>query len=229
MSHNCLDRHLKTRSDKTAIIWESPIAKKTEKITYGELHSRVSRFAGALNKLGLKKGERAIIYMPMIPEAAIAMLGCARVGVIHSVVFGGFAAEELRNRIVDSKAKVVITATCSLLPGKVLKFLPIVRKALGSLQIPTVIVNREQHQLNATDLNENEHFYDTLMAKSEEVEAEKLNSNHPLYILYTSGTTGKPKGVCRDTGGTMVALMLSMQLGFGFSKDSVMFATSDIG
>jgi propionyl-CoA synthetase len=230
ISYNCIDRHAKSNPDKVALIYEGPIAKETKTMTYGQLLDEVSRLAGALTGLGVVKGDRIIIYMPMVLESAVCMLACARLGAIHSVVFGGFSSKELANRIKDCQPKIILTASCGLEPHKVIDYPTMVREALkiaGEQGLPTVYLNRPMHPVS--NLEANEYFYHDLLAKSAPVEPTEVESNHPLYILYTSGTTGQPKGIYRDTAGTAVSLMLSMELGFGFSKDSIIFATSDIG
>lgn len=230
ITYNCVDRHAKANPDKPALIYEGPIAKQTRVMTYKELHEKVALFAGVLVSKGLKKGDRAIIYMPMVLESAVYILACARIGVVHSIVFGGFAARELANRINDCDPKIILSASCGLEPHKVVTYPDLIREALvltNRVGLATVYVNRPQNLL--TELGEGESLYDTEMENAKPADPVIVESTHPLYILYTSGTTGQPKGIYRDVGGTAAGMMLSMELGFGFGPNSTIFATSDIG
>ena len=206
--YNALDLHIdKGKGEKIAIIYDSPITGVKKNISYNELKKKVSLFAGALKKQGVNKGDRVIIYMPMIPEAVIAMLACGRIGAIHSVVFGGFAANELASRIDDSKAKIIVTASCGYEPGRTVHYKPLVNKALELANHKPnncIIFQREKDkaELNSKiDITWEEAHKDVKPA-----ECEKMNANDYAYILYTSGTTGLPKGIVRDIGGHILSL-----------------------
>ena len=229
--YNAVDRHVENgRADQTALIYDSPVTGKKEKYTYGELLSLVAGFAGALSSLGVQKGDRVVIYMPMIPQAAIAMLACARLGAIHSVVFGGFAAHELAIRIDDAKPKVVVSASCGIEVKKVIEYKPLLDKAIKlSKNKPekTIIFQREEAEaemIEGQDLDWNE-----IIQKSQPAECVSLKSTDPLYILYTSGTTVMPKGVVRDNGGHAVALKWSMKNVYDVDPGDVYWAASDVG
>jgi acyl-coenzyme A synthetase/AMP-(fatty) acid ligase len=238
MSYNCLDRHIeKNLGGNIAIIFESAYSHDGPiKITYQELLSQVAKLSKIfIENYQLKKGDRVIIYMPNIPEALVAMLACSRLGVIHSVVFGGFAAEELSIRIRDCKPKLIVTASVGIEPKRKIPYYPIVREALqleNSLgRIPILLYQRESFYLEKSMKQEDNYsIYQELMSKNTNgVEAISLNSVDPLYLLYTSGTTGSPKGVFRDVGGTCVALNFSMKNIMGIDSGDSYFATSDIG
>ncbi|MEU6577264.1 acetate--CoA ligase [Streptomyces sp. NPDC046805] len=229
---NALDRHVRAgRGDKTALIHDSAMTGAQREYSYAELTTLVAKFAGVLRSLGVERGDRVLIYLPMVPEALVAMLACARIGAVHSVVFGGFAAAELAARISDARPKVVVAASCGLEPGRVVEYKPLLDQALDACdhQPDTcVIVQRPQAvaDLGARDLD-----YASLMASEEIPEADcvALAATDPLYILYTSGTTGRPKGVVRDHGGHAVALSWSMMHVYDVGPDDVMFTASDIG
>jgi propionyl-CoA synthetase len=229
--YNAVDRHVENgRADQLALIYDSPVTGKKEKYTYSELLSKVAEFAGALSSLGVQKGDRVIIYMPMIPQAAISMLACARLGAIHSVVFGGFAAHELAVRIDDAKPKVIVSASCGIEVKKVIKYKPLLDKAIElSKNKPekTIIFQREEAEaemIEGRDLDWNE-----IVQKSQPAECVPVKSTDPLYILYTSGTTGMPKGVVRDNGGHAVALKWSMKNVYDVDPGDVYWAASDVG
>ena len=228
---NAIDRHvIDGRGEQDAIIYDSPITNVKQKISYSQLLFRVSQFSGALRKQGIEKSDRVIIYMPMIPEAVIAMLACARIGAVHSVVFGGFASNELAVRIDDCKPKVIVSASCGHEPNKIIKYKPLLSKALelAKHQVSKCIIfqrNSLKVDLDPNlDIDWNEAIVDVDLASPVEVQA-----NDPLYILYTSGTTGEPKGVVRDNGGHAVSLKWSMKNIYNVDPGDVYWAASDIG
>jgi propionyl-CoA synthetase len=198
--------------------------------TYDELLDEVSRFAGALRGLGVLQGDRVLIYMPMVPEAVIAMLACARIGAVHCVVFGGFAAPELAARIDDARPKVVVTASCGIEPSRTIAYEPLLRGALGvATHSPNHVVMMQREQLPASQVTGQDLDWDELMAGSQAFACAPVAAEDPLYVLYTSGTTGKPKGVVRDNGGHAVALAWSMAHIFGINPGDVWWAASDVG
>jgi propionyl-CoA synthetase len=218
------------RGDQAALIYDSPSADQKQTFTYRELTERVACFAGALAGLGVQKGDRVVIYMPMIPEAVIGMLACARLGAIHSVVFGGFAPHELAVRIDDARPKVILSASCGIEFGRVIDYKPLLDAALEQAARPaeaTVICQREQAE--ASMVPGRDHDWAALEQGAEPVGAVPVSGNHPLYILYTSGTTGKPKGVVRDHGGHAVAMHYSMEVVYGMQPGEVFWAASDVG
>ena len=228
---NALDRHVEAgRGDQVALIYDSPVTATQSSITYAELLDLTSRFAGALRELGVQKGDRVVIYMPMIPEALIAMLACARIGAVHSVVFGGFAAPELATRIDDARPTVVVSASCGIEPTRIVQYKPMLDAAIDASTHPPrhcVIVQRDRLQCKLVDGRD--HDWDALIADAEPTPAVPVAATDPLYILYTSGTTGKPKGIVRDNGGHAVALLWSMRHIYYVGPGDVFWAASDVG
>ncbi|WP_083004014.1 propionyl-CoA synthetase [Halomonas sp. GT] len=225
-----IDYHVEQgRGDQPAILWDSPVTQTKQTITYQVLRDRVAQFAGGLARLGVTKGDRVVIYMPMVPEALIAMYACARLGAVHSVVFGGFAPHELAVRIEDAEPKVVIAASCGIEVDKVLPYKPIVDQAISLSSFKPdacVVFQREAHR---AELHEGDHDWQALIADAPFADCVPLKATDPLYVLYTSGTTGKPKGVMRDTGGYAVALAYSMEAIYALNPGDVMFTASDVG
>jgi len=230
VAYNCVDRHLASwRRNKAAIVWEGENFEQRI-LTYQELYRKVCKFANALKDLGLKTDSKAIIYMPMVPEAAIAMLACARIGVTHSVVFGGFSAEALKTRIQDLEAEIVITANGGLRRGKEVPLKQNVDEAVKECPtVKNVVVYKRQEIATEMKLGR-DHWWDDLTTGRPEVcPAEPLDSEHPLYVLYTSGTTGKPKGVVHSTGGYLTQVLATMNWVFDLRDDDVYWCTADIG
>ncbi|MFC3451274.1 propionyl-CoA synthetase [Amycolatopsis speibonae] len=227
---NALDRHVRDgRGAQTALIWDSPVTDSVRRFTYAELLDDVARFAGALASLGVGKGDRVIVYMPMVPEAAITMLACARLGAVHSVVFGGFAPKELAARIEDAKPKVIVAASCGIEPTRVVEYKPIIDEALaGTVHQPDRVVVLQRERARA-ELGERDADWAELVAKAFPADPVPVAATDPLYILYTSGTTGKPKGVVRDTGGHAVALAWSMGAIYDIQPGDVWWTASDVG
>ncbi len=227
---NALDRHIGQRGDQPALIYDSPVTGTKRTYTYRELLDQTARFAGVLRGLGVGKGDRVVVYMPMIPEAVVAMLACARIGAVHSVVFGGFASHELATRIDDAQPVVIVSASCGIEPARVVEYKPMLDHALTrSDHQPRacVIVQRDQRRCDLVDGRD--HDWEPLMAGAQPVAPVPVAATDPLYVLYTSGTTGKPKGIVRDNGGHAVALTWSMRNIYGVGPGEVFWAASDIG
>jgi propionyl-CoA synthetase len=228
--HNALDRHVEGgRADQTALIYDSPVTGSKTSFTYRELRDEVAVFAGALRGLGVGTGDRVIIYMPMVPRAVVAMLACARLGAVHSVVFGGFAPKELASRIEDATPKVIVAASCGIEPTRTVEYKPIIDEALATTKHqPDAVVVLQREQARAT-LGERDVDWDDVVAKAQPADCVPVKATDPLYILYTSGTTGKPKGVVRDNGGHAVALAWSLPNLYDLHPGEVWWTASDVG
>ncbi len=229
--YNALDRHVESgRGDQAALIYDSPLAGVLRTYSYRELRDAVARCAGALRALGVARGDRVVIYMPMVPETVMSMLACARIGAIHSVVFGGFAARELATRIDDARPKLVVSASCGLEPTRVVAYKPLLDEAIALAESkPEHCLILQRPQLEAPLVDGRDVDWEAAMAGAEPVGCEAVAATDPLYILYTSGTTGVPKGVVRDNGGHMVALKWSMRNVYGVEPGEVYWAASDVG
>jgi propionyl-CoA synthetase len=228
---NCVDRHvLAGRGEQPALIWDSAMTERVETFTYSQLQARTAKMAGALAALGVQLGDRVVIYLPMVPEAAIAMLACARLGAIHSVVFGGFAAAELASRIADAKPKVIVSASCGLEPGRVVKYKPLLDAAIAlSPHKPDACLILQRDAARAELVPGRDHDLTEAEQAAAAHDPVSVAATDPLYILYTSGTTGRPKGIVRDNGGHAVALWNSMQMLYGAEAGDVYWAASDVG
>ena len=229
--HNALDRHIAAgRGDQPAVIYDSPVTDTVRTITYSEMHDQVARFAGALLALGVATGDRVIAYMPMVPEALVAMLACARIGAIHSVVFGGFAPNELATRIDDAKPKVIVSASCGIEGQRVIPYKPMLDEAIDlATHKPDACVILQRTQVEAALTPGRDHDWAAVAAAAEQADCVAVGANHPLYILYTSGTTGQPKGIVRDNGGHAVALRWTMTNFYDVKPGDVFWAASDVG
>jgi propionyl-CoA synthetase len=229
--YNALDRHIEQgRGNQQALIYDSPVTKTIKTFSYRELRDEVARFAGVLVRQGLQKGDRVIIYMPMVAEALIAMLACARVGVVHSVVFGGFASHELASRINDAQPKLIISASCGIEADRVVPYKPLLDKAIELASTkPERCIILQRPQEEASMVAGRDIDWAEVMAAAQPVECVPVAATDPLYILYTSGTTGMPKGIVRDNGGHLVALKWSMKNIYGVEPGEVFWAASDVG
>lgn len=229
--YNAIDRHVAAgRGGETAIIYDSPVTETVQKLSYRELLDEVSRLAGCLVTLGVQKGDRVVIYMPMIPQAMVAMLACARIGAIHSVVFGGFAPNELAIRIEDATPRIVISASCGIEGKKVIPYKPLLDEAIDiSAHKPEICIIYQRPQVSAELMASRDRDWSNLMRDASPVPCVPVSATDPLYILYTSGTTGRPKGVVRDNGGHAVALKWSMRYIYDVEPGEVFWAASDVG
>lgn len=227
---NALDRHVPERGEQTALIYDSPVTGTKATYSYRELRDATAAFAGALRGLGVNKGDLVVIYMPMVPEAVIAMLACARLGAVHSVVFGGFAAHELATRIDDARPVVVVSASCGIEPTRTIEYKPMLDTALEIAEHKPkacVILQREQCPCELVDGRD--HDWQQLVTAAQPADPVPVAATDPLYVLYTSGTTGKPKGIVRDNGGHAVALLWSMRHIYDVAPGDVFWAASDVG
>ena len=232
MSYLCIDKHIQDGyGEQIAVIYDSPVTNQKQTFTFNQLKDEVAKLAGALKSLGLQKGDTAVIYMPMIPQTLFSMLACARIGVIHNVVFGGFAPHELVVRIDDCKPKVMITATAGVEITKRIPYLPMVEKAVELAQdkVEHIIVYNRKLVDNQHEMFDGIIDYEEIVKQSEPADYIPVESTHPLYLLYTSGTTGKPKGIVRDTGGYATALKFSMKYHYGLEEGETFWAASDFG
>jgi propionyl-CoA synthetase len=229
--YNALDRHVSDgRGDQVALIWDSPVTGVIRRYTYAQLLDEVSRFAGVLSSLGVGRGDRVLIYMPMVPEAPIAMLACARVGAVHCVVFGGFAAPELATRIDDAEPTVVVTASCGIEPSRTIEYGPLLRAALSlALHVPDHLVMLQRDHCRAAEVTGEDVDWAAAMSGASRTACTPVAAEDALYLLYTSGTTGKPKAIVRDNAGHAVALRWSMTNIFGIAAGDVWWAASDVG
>ena len=231
--HNALDCHVENgRGDQVALIYDSPVTQVIKKFTYSELKDAVAKFAGVMAEKGVVKGDRVLIYMPMIPEAVMAMLACARIGAIHSVVFGGFAAKELATRINDATPKIIVSASCGVEGSKVISYKPLLDEAIDLADPnakPKHCVIRQRSLLTATTKDGRDIDWDEAVKNARPHDCVPVAATDPLYILYTSGTTGQPKGVVRDNGGHMVALKWTMKNIYNVGPGDVYWAASDVG
>ena len=228
-SYNCLDRHIDKRGDKVAIIWEGDDPSQSKKITYKELLDEVKRLSSGMRSLGIKKGDRVTIYMPMIPEAAVSMLACSRIGAIHSVVFGGFSPEALAGRIKDCKSEFIITADEGVRSGKTIPLKQNVDKALDKIEDfqKCIVVKRTGSKCSWDDARD--YWYHDVIEIGEDDSPEEMNAEDPLFILYTSGSTGKPKGVLHTTGGYLLYASITHQYIFDYHEDDIYWCTADVG
>lgn len=230
-AYNALDRHIAAgRGNQAALIYESPVTGRSETISYHDLTDRVARLAGALKALGVAQGDRVIVYMPMVPQAVEGMLACARLGAVHSVVFGGFAPNELATRIDDAKPKVILSASCGIEPGRTVAYKPMLDLAIAQAQHkPSACIVLQRAELACDLVEGRDHDWRAVTADAVPAQPVAVAATDPLYILYTSGTTGQPKGIVRDNGGHAVALSWTMKDFYGMQPGEVFWAASDVG
>ncbi|MGH9811124.1 MAG: AMP-binding protein, partial [Terriglobia bacterium] len=230
VSANCIDRHLATRGDRTAIIWEGDNPAESEVITYKQLSERVQRFANVLKKHGVKKGDRVTIYLPMIPEAAYAMLACTRIGAVHSIVFGGFSPDSLQNRIEDADSKVIITADEGLRGGKPVPLKANTDEAIRkALDVKKVLVVKHTGGKIDWDASRDVWWHEIKEKVPADCKPEPMGAEDPLFILYTSGSTGKPKGVLHTSGGYLMYAAFTHQVVFDYHDGDIYWCTADVG
>ncbi|MEW8191194.1 MAG: acetate--CoA ligase [Candidatus Thiodiazotropha endolucinida] len=230
VAYNCLDRHLENRGDQVAIIWEGDNPDEDRKITYRELHEEVCKFANVLKSRGVKKGDRVSLYLPMIPEAAVAMLACTRIGAVHSIVFGGFSPDALRDRILDSDCQVVITADQSMRGGKRVPLKANADKAIAQCpNVHTCLVVKRGGDPVEWNEDRDVWYHEAMSGASTDCPAEEMAADDPLFILYTSGSTGKPKGVLHTTGGYLLQAAMTHKLVFDYKDGEVYWCTADVG
>ena len=229
-SANCIDRHLKDKKDKTAIIWVGDDPKDSQKISYKELHEKVSKAANGLKKLGIKKGDRVTIYLTMIPELAILMLACVRIGAVHSIIFGGFSADSISGRVNDCESEYIITADEGVRGGKTIPLKNTTDEALESCpNVKKCIVVKRTGNFISWNEDRDVWYHDLIKDVSKNCEPEEMNAEDPLFILYTSGSAGKPKGVLHTTGGYMVYASMTHQYIFNYKPKDIYWCTADIG
>jgi acetyl-CoA synthetase len=229
ISHNCLDRHLATRGDKLAFIWEGEPGEQ-RRLTYAELHHEVCRFANVLKKLGIATGDRVALYMPLVPELAIAMLACARIGATHTVIFGGFSADAIRDRVNDGECKLIVTADGGYRRGSEIKLKSIVDEAAAKCPtVENIVVYRRTGSEVAMQNGRDHWWHEIVETVDDNCPPEHLDSEHPLYILYTSGTTGKPKGILHTTGGYLTQAAYTAKMVFDLKDEDIYWCTADIG
>jgi acetyl-CoA synthetase len=229
-SYNCLDRHLPARADQTALIWEGDDPSESKKISYAQLHAEVCQFANALKNLGVNKGDFVCIYMPMIPEAIVAMLACARIGAVHSIVFGGFSADALKARIDDAECKIVITANEGLRANKIIPLKKNVDKAIeNSSSVEKVVVVKRTNTQTSWQAGRDLWYHDIIATAASDCESVVMDANDPLFILYTSGSTGKPKGILHTHGGYLVYAAVTHHYIFDYHDQEIYWCTADIG
>ena len=229
VSYNCLDRHLETRADRAALIWESDDPNVDRTFTYKELHAEVSKFANVMKNRGIKKGDRVMIYMPMIPELAISCLACTRIGAVHSVVFGGFSAEALKNRILDCEGKMLITANAGIRGGESVPLKQNADAAMEGTGTESCIVVKHTDDDCKMQSERDYYWHEEMAGVSADCPAEEMDAEDPLFILYTSGSTGKPKGVLHTTAGYLVYTSLTHQYVFDYHDGDIYWCTADIG